>query len=314
MTSSTLPLVSIIIPLYNAEETIAACLESCLGQTYANMEIVVVDDGSSDKSWDMVQEFSRQYPAIHLYRQNRGGVTAARNHGMQQTSGEYVFFLDADDELPPRSLEFLMEKARETNADITVGTALHMTTQGDVITKMNYLPFSLLSGEKWLKTIRQTWQGHLWGILLKKTLFSPVLHCPPSLKIGEDLLQVTQLAMRCDLVAMTEETVYYYIKRETSAINARKIPSSIVNSDETLFIEAMQYLQSKATSRKIKTECRLLALFSALNLPPSDYRKKLIRHFRTSFLFHLLGDRHLIGQLWQISPRLYAGILLECIK
>lgn len=314
MIPATAPLISVIVPLYNAEETIAACLKSCMGQTYGNMEIIAVDDGSTDNSWNIACEFSRAHPAIRLYRQKRGGVTAARNHGIRQACGEYLFFLDADDELPSRSLEFLMKKALETNADITAGTALHLTDKGSVITYMNYLPFSCLSGEKWLETVRKTWQGHLWGLLIKKDLFSPPLHCPHSLKIGEDLLQVVQLAMRCGLVAMTEEIVYRYIKRDTSAINARKLPSSISGSDEFLFVEAMQLILHKTPSPHMKTECRLLALFSVLNLPPSDYRKKLMRHFRLHFLSCLLGNRRVAARLWEISPRLYAGILLECVK
>lgn len=314
MTSDASPLISIIIPLYNAEETIVACLESCLNQTYSPLEIIAVDDGSSDNSWEIVQEFARNYPVFQTCKQDRSGVTEARNHGVRLSTGQYIFFMDADDELPPQSLEALMNRTRETGADITAGVVQHLTDKGEKIARMDYVPFSTLSGEEWLAAIRQTWQGHLWGLLLKKSLFLSSLFCPPSLKIGEDLLQVAQLAMRCKLVAMTEQTVYHYIKRETSVINSRQLPSRILNSDEVLFVEAMRHLQEDVSNQQIQAEYRLLALFAVINLPASNYRRKLIRHFRFLFLSYLLGDRNVISRLCHISRRLYVGFLLECFK
>ncbi len=140
------------------------------------------------------------------------------------------------------------------------------------------------------------------GALFRKSLFEHPLLCPLSLKIGEDLLQVTQLAMRSHLVAMTPQTVYHYIKRETSAINSRQLPSDIRQGDEILFVETMLHLQKKASTRRMRTECRLLSLFAVLNLPSSGYRSKLLHHFRTLYLSYLLTDRHLIKTLWNISP------------
>ena len=314
MTLDSPPLVSIIIPLYNAEETIDSCLQSCLGQTYKNLEIIVIDDGSSDNSRAIVQGFDHAYPQIRTFRQNRGGVTEARNYGMRKATGQYLFFMDADDDLPAQSLEVLVERAVETQADITAGTTLHLTEKRELIARMNYIPFSTLSGEEWLTTIRKTWQGHLWGLLFRKSLFEHPLLCPLSLKIGEDLLQVTQLAMRSHLVAMTPQTVYHYIKRETSAINSRQFPSDIRQGDEILFVETMLHLQKKASTRRMRTECRLLSLFAVLNLPSSGYRSKLLHHFRTLYLSYLLTDRHLIKTLWNISPRLHIGMILDCIK
>ncbi len=314
MTPALSPLVSIIIPLYNAEETIDSCLQSCLKQTYKNLEIIVIDDGSSDNSWAIVQTYRLAHPQIRPFKQNRGGVTEARNYGMRKAAGQYLFFMDADDELPLQSLNVLVERAMETQADITAGVTLHQTEKGELISRMDYIPFSTLSGEEWLTTIRKTWQGHLWGLLLKKSLFAQPLVCPLSLKIGEDLLQVTQLAMRCHLVAMTQQTVYHYIRRETSVINSRQFPSDISRGDETLFVETMRHLADKAPTKQMRMECRLLSLLAVLNLPQSDYRRKLIHHFRLLYLSYLLIDRRLAKALWDISPRLYIGIILSCIK
>lgn len=311
----TPPLISMIIPVHNAEETLVACMESCLHQTWKNIEIVVVDDGSVDASWQIVQTLAASDSRILACQQKQQGVTVARNHGMQKATGEYLFFLDADDVLPERALNSLRERAEETGADITAGTTIHMEETGAVITSMRYIPFTILSGPDWLQTIRKTWQGHIWGLLVKRSLFSPPLYCPHKLKIGEDLLQVIQLSMRCNKIAMTEETVYHYIRRGNSAINARRLPTSLDDCDEGLLIQAvLQLLNNKNITPSIRTECRMLLLFCIFNLPQSDYRRQLLHQYRGMLLSYLLGDWRIISELWKMSPRAHAGMILDCIK
>ena len=315
MTLDSPPLVSIIIPLYNAEETIDSCLQSCLGQTYKNLEIIVIDDGSSDNSRAIVQGFDHAYPQIRTFRQNRGGVTEARNYGMRKATGQYLFFMDADDDLPAQSLEVLVERAVETQADITAGTTLHLTEKRELIARMNYIPFFYPFRRRMADNHQENMaRPPMGGFCLENHCLSILCFVLLSLKIGEDLLQVTQLAMRSHLVAMTPQTVYHYIKRETSAINSRQFPPDIRQGDEILFVETMLHLQKKASTRRMRTECRLLSLFAVLNLPSSGYRSKLLHHFRTLYLSYLLTDRHLIKTLWNISPRLHIGMILDFIK
>lgn len=108
MTST--PLVSVLITAYNAENYLAEAIESALGQTYPNVEVVVVDDGSDDGTWDVVQ----RYPQLKAVRQERGGIGAARNVAVAMATGDFLTFLDADDRFPPDKLEIQL---REFEAD-----------------------------------------------------------------------------------------------------------------------------------------------------------------------------------------------------
>lgn len=150
---------------------IHAC-KAAWGKPTKNLEIIVIDDGSSDNSRAIVQGFDHAYPQIRTFRQNRGGVTEARNYGMRKATGQYLFFMDADDDLPAQSLEVLVERAVETRADITAGTTLHLTEKRELIARMNYIPFSTLSGEEWLTTIRKHGKATYGGFCLENHCLS----------------------------------------------------------------------------------------------------------------------------------------------
>ncbi len=106
--ADTLPLVSVIIPAYNAENFIAKTLASVVAQTYRRLEILVVDDGSSDRTQSIVQTMAQQDPRIKLFKQANAGVAAARNAGIDKAKGEYIAPIDADDLWHPETLEKLL--------------------------------------------------------------------------------------------------------------------------------------------------------------------------------------------------------------
>ena len=90
-------LISIIVPVYNAEKTLTRCVEALLGQTYSNIEILLIDDGSKDRSLDICREFARKDPRLKVIYKKNGGVSSARNAGLDTATGTYVMFCDSDD-------------------------------------------------------------------------------------------------------------------------------------------------------------------------------------------------------------------------
>lgn len=115
------PLVSIVIPAYNAQNTICRCLDSCLAQTYKNLEIVVIDDGSTDSTLDLLNKRAEQDGRLQIIHSENRGVSAARNLGIDNSHGEFLVFTDADDALPPDSVEGLFGLITKYEADIAVG-------------------------------------------------------------------------------------------------------------------------------------------------------------------------------------------------
>ena len=124
------PLISVIIPVYKVEAYLTACVESVLAQTYQNMEIILVDDGSPDNCPQMCDEFARQDSRIQVIHKENGGLSSARNAGIDTAKGEYLAFLDSDDLWTPLFLERLYQAIEETGADLAV--CLFLRFQGDL--------------------------------------------------------------------------------------------------------------------------------------------------------------------------------------
>ncbi len=113
--------ISVIIPAFNVEDFIIDCLVSLENQTYKDFEVVVIDDGSTDKTFELVSDYAKEHNNVIVVHQENGGVCAARNKGLEVATGEYITFVDADDYLLPESLQFLYEDLVLNDADISVG-------------------------------------------------------------------------------------------------------------------------------------------------------------------------------------------------
>lgn len=116
-----IPKVSIIVPMYNEEKYIRRCIESLLQSTYQDFELILLDDGSQDNSFSICQEFAENNPHIFVYKLNRGGVSKARNYGLDKAVGEYIWFVDGDDKVYPNALEELMNGIVEEDCDLVIG-------------------------------------------------------------------------------------------------------------------------------------------------------------------------------------------------
>ena len=118
---SNYDLISIIVPVYNVREYLKKCIESIIGQTYKNLEIILVDDGSTDGSEELCDEFVKRDSRIRVIHQSNAGSTAARNAGLNMATGKYVGFVDSDDWIEPDMYESLYEALKKNDADISVG-------------------------------------------------------------------------------------------------------------------------------------------------------------------------------------------------
>ncbi|MCR5484734.1 MAG: glycosyltransferase, partial [Clostridiales bacterium] len=125
--------ISVIIPVYNGEKYLGECLESITKQTaFDRLEVITVDDGSTDKTPEICGAYSEKYKNIRVIRTKNSGVSAARNRGIAEASGEFIAFVDSDDRLYPEMYERLITAARKTNADIAVCGYLYQYPDRDV--------------------------------------------------------------------------------------------------------------------------------------------------------------------------------------
>ena len=186
-------MISCIIPMYNAELYIDRCIQSVLNQTYKNVEIVVVDDGSKDSSLEIVKKLYHS-DGIKLIQKTNGGVSSARNVGMLEATGEYIFFLDSDDFLPNNSFELLIDKIRQYYADMVIGRDICFN-EGESIPEDTYCGnVSLWEDDttlvNTLKDFPNTW--NVCGKLFKKSFIQSLSYVEGK-GIGEDSLSLIHI-------------------------------------------------------------------------------------------------------------------------
>jgi glycosyltransferase involved in cell wall biosynthesis len=199
--------VSIIIPVYNKAEYIEPCLRSLLTQQPAPLEIICVDDGSTDASGSICDRMARDDSRIRVIHTPNGGVTAARRRGWEVSRGRYVLFVDADDGLLPGALQLLTDAIERTGADEVIATfRTHDGVQSPVVYEgfadTDALIRAIITGKNRFPV--------LWSIIFRREVLDGVLDTPRDIVEGEDKLMQVKLLIRQPKVFFIKEPAYIY--------------------------------------------------------------------------------------------------------
>lgn len=238
------PLVSVVIPIWNGEKTIVRCLESVLLQTWTEMEIIVVDDGSTDGTPILLEEMARQDPRIRIIRQENAGVSEARNTALPLCQGKYIRFVDGDDTLPPDAMALMVRKAEENGSDLVlaaytevVGPLRHvraMVKSEATVDCDDYLP--ILN-----RKANSFYCGVLWNKLFRTELVrSQNLRFISGLSYGEDMAFVCQYLAGVKKISYTQSPVYDYI-RNASGITAHQAVDSLIHPARNMRVKWRLY-------------------------------------------------------------------------
>lgn len=212
---NNMPLVSIIVPVYNIEKYISKCIESVLSQTFKDWELILVDDGSTDNSGKICDEYALKDNRIKVIHKENEGVTATRDKGVKEAQGEFLFFIDGDDYITDNALELLINKQKENDADLVKGNISQVHPDGEIITTMNYSHEPLtITGEDFIEYIIGKYFWCLAGTLVKKNLLNNIFI--PSITSGEDLIYLLQIAYKSKTCHIFNEIIYYYVRHESS--------------------------------------------------------------------------------------------------
>lgn len=220
----TAPAISIIIPVYNTQDYIERCIRSILCQSLTDIEIIAVDDGSTDASWDVLSRLAASDGRLHIYHKENGGVSAARNMAMEYAHGAWYMFVDSDDELLPNALKSMWSAVKSTPCDMVVGNYKRIKETGEVIHSDKYQ-----SAEEWsLDRIVDSFfhfkpdrfQGYLWNRLFRAEIIKKYnLQFNKGILYKEDGLFLMQYLLRSRSNVMTiPEEVYTYYDRVDSAM------------------------------------------------------------------------------------------------
>lgn len=208
-------LISIIVPVYNADQYIERCIKSILSQIYSNIEVILVDDGSSDKSPIICDSYAATYSNIYVIHQKNAGVSVARNVGIQNSQGEWICLVDADDYISEHFIQELMELCKENNCECAV---CHY-----VITKESHCKFDLVKDTRIVSgseaVIEQfgsnsTIQTLAWNKLYQRYLFDGT-HYPEG-KINEDVFTTHELLYKAKRVVVSSSKLYAYYQSDMS--------------------------------------------------------------------------------------------------
>ena len=201
---------SIIIPIYNVENTLRRCLDSVISQNIDDCEIILVDDGSTDRSIILADEYAYKHPSITIYHKENGGPSDTRNYGLERMNGDYVTFVDSDDELSPNTLEPLLNiMHNHPEYDILEYSVLQNPGEHDEtfidLGNHNY-PYAL----DWLMTngTRHCW---IWNKIFKSNLFTQ-LRFPDNILRFEDMWMMNKLLALNPHIATTSQGEYRYYR------------------------------------------------------------------------------------------------------
>lgn len=277
-------LISIILPVYNAERTISSTIESMLSQTYKNFELIIINDGSSDSSDNICQKFQKADKRIkYIYRVNKG-VSKTRNEGISLSKGKYLMFIDADDKYKNNMLKTMLEKVQK--CDMAICCYERVNEKNRKITNVDFSKRSFNSNEfgtmieilQHKKLFNQVWNK----IFIKNKILDNNLKFNENISLGEDLEFVLDYLKHCSNVVTIPERLYEYLNT-TDGLNRRyrsdRIRSKLSNAEKIIeFYEINGYDLKYSQIFYVKTCASILKDFKLIK--DSQVRKNEIIEFR----------------------------------
>lgn len=214
------PLISVIVPIYNVEKFLSKCINSILKQSYKNLEVLLVDDGSTDSSGKICDEYADKYDYIKVFHNRNQGLSAARNYGIHSAKGEIIGFIDPDDWIECDFYKKLYNTLDEFKADIVICGYSERNADEKTINKTNYKSqffedkrdsINALCGEQF--------HNYVWNKLFRKKLFDEIQF--PDGKSYEDLAVMHKLFFKADRIVILKDALYNYLIRPDSLVHQR---------------------------------------------------------------------------------------------
>ena len=215
------PLISVIVPVYNVSEYVRRCIESVEYQTYQPLEVILVDDGSTDGSREICDELENEFDNIRLFHTSNHGLSAARNFGMKHVSGEYVVFVDSDDAICPQHIAHLYRALTEYDLHVAVTgyTEIEESHIPSEVEDSNSSPaFSLMEADEAINEsvkLNGKFASHAWGKIYDKTVF-PLLTFPEEVTFEDQYVAYKVFYQAGKIVYESANDYLYTVKRKTS--------------------------------------------------------------------------------------------------
>jgi len=216
------PLISVIVPIYNIEDCVETCVDSILSQSYENIEVILVDDGSTDGSGSICDNYAKKDKRVFAIHKKNGGLSSARNAGIEKMNGEYVTFVDGDDALRPNCIEKLYKDLILAKADISACGFKRFDENGETTNSEMDYSGAASSSEAMTLLLEKKIYPSAWGKLYKKEIFSK-LRYDEQCKYGEDLDMITRIFDRDLKVVFAQKDKSYLYRTRANSIMGKGV-------------------------------------------------------------------------------------------
>ena len=277
------PLISVIIPVYNVEKYLCRCIDSVIAQTYKNLEIILVDDGSTDNCGKICDEYAEKDKRFVVIHGQNAGVSAARNCGLDSMNGDYVMFVDADDWVHPQIVELLYNDLINHNADYSCCDYTAIYEQKNDYSYLNTDNGRLLNRIEALSKLNASENGinnAVWGKLFTANQFKQI-RFPVGRKIAEDMVVSVKVLLSSSKIFLSKNTMYYYYQRNNSAIHIHGFSLNEISDSTT---EIIDFCKTLNIEEKTKCDYVRILLNNFIDSLLEDYCKLYFKYSDKSLL------------------------------
>lgn len=317
------PLISVIIPVYNVEKYIEKSLEGISNQTYKNLEILIIDDGSKDNSKELCEKFAQKDKRMQVISQKNAGAAAARNHGMRKATGEYIMFMDSDDTIHPEAIRVLYDLNIKYKTKLSMFDCIEVRDTFEDWKELPEFEVSMYSKKALMEVLcsmRDTLLMRIlltvpWGKLYHRSLLEGLFY--PEGTICEDEFMITRVVSRCEKMAFAKVPLYAYLRREGSVMGLRydrgKLASMKSFEERIQYAHNLGFADCEANMARIYLKDHIGNYCMAYSQKCTDqyvydwlknsFRKNLFKYWK-----HLGKSAKVRSLLFYISPKGYIKI------
>lgn len=283
--------VSIVVPVYNVENYIEKCVDSIIQQSFKNIEIILVDDGSTDRSGDICERLKRKDSRIVVLHKKNGGLSDARNMGIDYAKGEWITFVDSDDYVSDNYVQYLMELNQKYGTDISIASYTYISNNKS-IDHSNGEEVKMEPQEAIRRMLLD--DGFDMGAWSKmyRTKFFKQIHFPVG-KLFEDSFTTYQIFAEANSISFGSKSIYYYVNRFNSTVNGsfneKKFDLIEMNKKTELFIKNKFPEIAPEAHRRV-----IWAYFSTLNQVIMSHNLKVVEKYAGTLVEYILGEKNFI--------------------
>lgn len=315
-------LISVIIPVYNVEKYLDICINSVCNQTYGNLEIILIDDGSTDRSGQICDIWKTRDKRIIVIHQSNQGISCARNSGLNIAKGEYIGFVDSDDEIDSEMYEKLYQKLTQSQCQMALCAYEAVDEEGNLCKRIyEDIPDSILTMERYLELINVNKRNHctlvaVWNKLYSRKMLEEVRFSEET--VHEDEFFINDILLRVDRVAVLQNALYKYRQRQHSimheSFSIKRLSYFYAVRNRLILCEQQKYGEECVclTAREcVNSGVRFWLLITSEKKVPAEDRKRFYRdvlEVERKYIRYGTLKQRVLWNLFHFTPKILGMI------